>query len=365
MTFEGLDAAFPIEFGLLPQARAMAPADGTTTLEAALRAAGLAETMMAEGDMVDRRAAREPLTVLDLPVDARSGGPSTAFDPWGGAAVGKAGDEPRAGPDPTIMTPGGTPPPGGYVDSNGNGQYDPGEEQVIVVNGRRPNEVDEGGGSEDGGWPWEPNPGNDAGGGTPGDGGVGGAPPPGDEDGIAQKVTLDPSIPADQRERAEEAERKLEEEMRKIDQLIQALDDNEVVTVGDKSYTGAEIKALWATMTYIITWSADFGPLGTAINNNGQVSVNLDVLEIILTRNGQIDMWGADDMLFHELAHLLPADRANYQTQWQAYLNSGGNPSVNHWQYSSYFQAAEAYTNAWKVVIGPWGRRGGFGPGSY
>lgn len=60
------------------------------------------------------------------------------------------------------------PDPGNYVDSNGNGQYDEGEE--IIVKGTRPKTVD------DDGAPWDPKPGDDIGGGDKG-GGPGLEPP--------------------------------------------------------------------------------------------------------------------------------------------------------------------------------------------
>lgn len=258
-------------------------------------------------------------------------------------------------------TPGGTPGPGEYVDENGNGQWDPGEEQIVTVTGVRPNEVDDGDGGE-GGAPWEPDPGGDTGGAAPGTGMGGPALPPPGEDDIAQRVTIDPSVPADQRERAEQVEQELEQKMREIDQKIQALDDNEIVTIDGKNYTGAEIKALWSQMTYVITLGQDFGPLGGAQNNNGEVRANLSTLEVILPRTNSPFLYGVDDMFLHELAHLLPADIDNYAAQWRAYRDSGGSLTIPAWQASPNFQAAERYTHRWASAIGA--RAGVVGYGS-
>lgn len=60
-----------------------------------------------------------------------------------------------------------------------------------------------------------------------------------------------------------------------------------------------------------------------------------------------------DDFFLHELGHLLPADEAFQQSQWDNYLRAGGNPNnANNWQSSPYFQDGERYTNSWASAIG-------------
>lgn len=191
MTFEAFDAALPIEMAgmerWLPAAMTDGASGGGQTLQAALHRAALDEPETREASRGDERLDREAL-VLDLWVRASGGGrtnfaaladrplPGPAvWQGWlilpddgfllsleGDAVAAKNGDGRASfGED--------EPQPGEYVDENGNGRWDPGEEQIITVTGRR--DVD------DDGAPWEPNPGDGPpDGNEPGGGGGGGDP---------------------------------------------------------------------------------------------------------------------------------------------------------------------------------------------
>jgi hypothetical protein len=209
--------------------------------------------------------------------------------------------------------------------------------------------------------PWDPtlpndpdpdgpygNGGGDGGGGeTPG--GSEGENPGGPFD---DRVTIDPSMPPEQLERAQQAELQLQAQMSQLDAKIQSLPDNALLTIGDKTYTGAEIKALWAGVEVVITWEGNYGPMGQAMNFDGIIRINLPALENRIANYGSSTEWGVDDFLIHELSHLLPADREYLQSQWASYRDSGGSLDINSWQQSSYFQNAESYTHSWQRAIG-------------
>lgn len=123
---------------------------------------------------------------------------------------------------------------------------------------------------------WEP---SDGGGDGYGDGSGGGT---GDGGALARqaardaaieaRITIDASVPPEQQERAKAAEEQLEEDMKALDREIQKLGDDEIVKVGDKELTGAEIKEIWATLSFVITQDGDYGPKGGGVNDNGVAS---------------------------------------------------------------------------------------------
>jgi hypothetical protein len=205
--------------------------------------------------------------------------------------------------------------------------------------------------------PWYPGLPNDPGDGGGGGGGGGETPGDGSEGEnptvpFDDRVTIDPSVPPDQLERAHQAELQLQAQMSDLDAKIQSLPDNALVTIGDKSYTGAEIKDLWADLSVVITWQDNFGPVGSAMNFDGMIRINLSDLEIRLSNYGSATEWGVDDFLIHELSHVLPADREYLESQWASYLASGGIADRNSWQQSSYFQNTESYAHSWGRAIG-------------
>jgi len=197
--------------------------------------------------------------------------------------------------------------------------------------------------------PNDPNPDGPYGGG----GGHGGGDPPQTNDPYEDRVTIDPSVPADQMVRAHQIEVQMQAQMKDIGDKIHSLPDNALITIGNTTYTGAEIKSNWEHLSFNITWGRDFGPVGSAANTNGVVSLNLDAAEIFVTRYGSSVFWGADDLFLHELAHLFPSDVQFQNDEWISYLNSGGDPNDSSaWQHSSYFQDGERYTNSWAQAIG-------------
>lgn len=182
-------------------------------------------------------------------------------------------------------------------------------------------------------------------------GGSGDTPPANDP--FEDRVTIDPSVPADQMDRAHQIEAQLQAQMKEMDDKIQSLPDNALITIGNTTYTGAEIKANWEHLSFSITWGRDYGPLGSASNVNGIVGLNLGDAEIFIGRYGSSTLWGSDDLFLHELALLFPADLQFQNSEWIAYLNNGGDPNDRAaWQHSSYFQDGERYTNSWASAIG-------------
>lgn len=199
-----------------------------------------------------------------------------------------------------------------------------------------------------------PNDPGDGGGG----GGGGGETPGGGSEGenptvpFDDRVTIDPSVPPDQLERAHQAELQLQAQMSELDAKIQSLPDNALVTMGDTTYTGAQLKDLWADLSVVITWGNNFGPMGSAMNFDGLIKINLSDLENRIANYGSATEWGVDDFLIHELSHMLPADIEHWRAQRKSYTDSGGSPDRDIWQQSSYFQSAESYTHSWDRVIG-------------
>jgi hypothetical protein len=143
MTFDGFDAALPIEaMAVMAGMPAPAAAEGWT-LQDALREAGLAEAAAEDMAILDRRAARAELTLLDLRVEQGGRPQRTALDAIERAAAALVpGGDLASGKDQAASASSSPPGGGDYVDENGNGQWDPGEE--ILVNGTRPRTVDDG-----------------------------------------------------------------------------------------------------------------------------------------------------------------------------------------------------------------------------
>jgi hypothetical protein len=237
------------------------------------------------------------------------------------------------------------------------------DEMLLIAGGNGSEFTVMGPGPEHDPWddPWYPGLPSDSGpsgGGGGGGGGGGSETPSGGNEGetpggaFDDRVTIDPSVPADQLERAHQAELQLQTQMSELDAKIQSLPDNALVTIDDKTYTGAELKELWAQLSVVITWTDNFGPIGSAMNFNGLIKINLADLEMRLRNTGSPTEWGVDDFLIHELSHMLPADVEHWQAQRQLYRDSGGSENRDIWQQSSYFQDAESYTHSWGRVIG-------------
>lgn len=220
-------------------------------------------------------------------------------------------------------------------DVDGDGVEDP----PIVVDGEKPTA-----GFDTGFWT------DSGGGGDTGTPGGGDAAVP--QDDIAQKVTIDDSVPLEEVARAKEAEQKLEEQMRVLDKQIQALADDAAVRVGDKTYTGAEIKLLWARLSIVITWGRPDGPLGTGTNNNGIYEINLPDLETQINNSGLPGYATLAYLFMYELSHLLPIVINYGQTQWNLYKDNGGNTNdLAEWQNSEQFANTERFTHSWAEAI--------------
>lgn len=158
MTFEGFDAALVIEsaaFWAGAPPAAEGGSDQAGTLDAALRAAGLAEPAQGRADCgcaarAGRAAARAEAMLIDLWIGEPGDNamrtierPNLAAGTSLHALLAQASDAfdfEAGGKTRALRANYIKPQPGGYVDENGNGQYDEGE--LIVVTGKRPKEAD-------------------------------------------------------------------------------------------------------------------------------------------------------------------------------------------------------------------------------
>jgi hypothetical protein len=183
MTFEGFDSALVIEdaaFWAGAPLATEAASDQADTLDAALRAAGQVEQAQGRADCgcgarAGRAAARAEAMLIDLWIGEAGDNalrpierPNLAASASWQALIVQAGDEFDFGAGAKTSALRANyikPQPGEYVDENGNGQYDEGE--LIIVTGRRPKETDSDGN------PWDPNLGDDTGGGGEQGGGPG------------------------------------------------------------------------------------------------------------------------------------------------------------------------------------------------
>lgn len=181
-------------------------------------------------------------------------------------------------------------------------------------------------------------------------------------DPYADRVIIDPSVPAEFHDRAVAVDQKLTAEMREFGAIINALANNQLYQFGDKTFTGAELKEAFSHLSFRITFNDYYGPGGMGKNENGTVSNNLGYLEGMLAQNHPWGDWGTNWLILHELSHMLGFVGDFERTRWGQFWNSTSDHSLENWQRSQFFRDVEDMTSQvayylggqWNTPTGPY-----------
>jgi hypothetical protein len=160
----------------------------------------------------------------------------------------------------------------------------------------------------------------------------------------AASIDIDVKVPMTDQVKADVAE--LRDSIAKTTEKINALSDTAKVIMPDnKVITGAELKALWARVDFVITgdnYGENRAGKVDVVNGNATFHVNASHLHNYAGWDG-----GTDFYVLHELAHATDAGVKHSGAQWDAYRAATDDSleSAEHYAKSDWFKAGEAYAN--------------------
>lgn len=186
--------------------------------------------------------------------------------------------------------------------------------------------------------------GGDNGSGGPGPGGDGGNPggdlgggdwPPADPD-------VQPPVTHDGSPEATLAAATLAAAITAADDAIDNLADNAVITLANgQTITGAQVKAVWNSISFHVTTGMDYGAGRGGANSGGVVAIGAT------TVNGYAAFGsnGMNFLLAHEIAHNTAVGMAANQSFWGQHLAAGGNTGNFMPGTTGFFEQNEIFAN--------------------
>lgn len=229
--------------------------------------------------------------------------------------------------DPFVITPGVTPAP----DDFGSPEYVPPAHDLgeVVVTGDREGTFWWFNG---GNWSYH----------VASTGAVGDGPMP---DGYYEPPVQDPEPPVSHDGQADSiaAAAQLAQVVHRVDQEIDQIPDNKVFALPDgRTITGAELKAIWDSISFHVTTNRPYGPDRGGANSNGLVALD----SASITRYAAHGLAGMAYVVLHEFGHTTPSGKAYNQQFGTAYTARTGD--TGYLRYDSTapeFVSNEKYAN--------------------
>jgi hypothetical protein len=138
-----------------------------------------------------------------------------------------------------------------------------------------------------------------------------------------------------------------------VDDAIDNLPDNAVIRMPDGStMTGAEIKALWNSMSFHVTTGVNYGAGRGGANHGASVAISSETVNGYFAHGAN----GLNFLLLHEIAHNTAFARSSYNAFWASHLAAGGTASNFHPGTTGYFEQNERVANNVARILGAFAR---------